>query len=256
MAPDSVTASPAPKSWWLRSLEAVAIGFALVFAYVLVLVGVFTGLNIVSPALAEEPQVTFFLAVVCAVIVVGPPVLLPALLERLRTFPNESLTTPHTDSSVAPIIRNLRIRSRLFKLGAAAAFVMVVAATLLGFTVAQGYMAGRSGTGTEMQGQSTEATGTGSEVQGQSPETTQTGTAVTALVLLLFLLRTLASIYRQNMRLAAFYDSRADYLQAGGKTKDLDHADLLDVFSTTQLDLGWSERLTRAFGRGNSKPAG
>ncbi len=94
-------------------------------------------------------------------------------------------------------------------------FLLVVAATLLGFTVAQD----------------------------QSTDGTITGTGVTALVLLLFLLRTLASIYRHNMRLAAFYDSKADYLQAGGKTKGLSDADLLSLFSTAEVDIDWTEKL-------------
>ena len=170
--------------------------------------------------LAEDQTVILFFSVVCAIVVVAPPVLVPTLLQRLRTLPEDSLATAHTDNSVAPMIRNLRIRSRLFKLGAAAAFLLVVVATLLGFTVAQS----------------------------QSTNGTITGTGVTALVLLLFLLRTLASIYRHNMRLAAFYDSKADYLQAGGKTKGLDDADLLSLFSTAEVDIGWTEKLKGAFG--------
>ena len=196
------------------------------FVYVLVLFGLFTALNIVSPPLVEDPGVMLFFSIVCAIVVVGPPVLVPMLLQRLQMFPDDSLTTPHTDNSVAPIIRNLRIRSRLFKLGAAAVFLLVVAATLLGFTVAQG----------------------------QSTDGAITGTGVTALVLLLFLLRTLASIYRHNMRLAAFYDSKADYLQAGGKTKGLDDADLLSLFSTAEVDLSWTEKLKGAFGPREQKP--
>ncbi len=211
----------------LRKLrDGAAIGLALLFAYVLVLFGAFTALNIVSPSLAEDPPVVLFLTVACAIVVVGPPVLVPALLQRLRTLPEDSLTTAHTDNALAPMIRNFRIRSRLFKLGAAAAFVLVAAATLLGFTVAQD----------------------------QATEGTITGSGVTALVLLVFLLRTLASIYRYNMRLAAFYDSKADYLQAGGKTKDLDDADLLSLFSTTQVDLGWTEKLKGTFGPREQKP--
>ena len=162
----------------------------------------------------------------CAIVVVGPPIGGPALVGRLRTLPDDSLKTEHTDNALVPMIRNLRIRSRLFKLGAAASFVLVAAATLLGFTV----------------------------TQGQSANGTPTGTGVTALVLLLFLLQTLASIYRQNMRMAAFYDSKADYPQAGGKTKGLDDRDLLNLFSTAQVDPGWSEKLKGAFQRREQTP--
>jgi hypothetical protein len=215
-----MTPSPAPKSRWRKLLDAAATAFALYVAYFVVLLGLVTALNIVSPPLADDPAVILVLSVVCAVVVLAPRILVPTILQRLRSLPEDSLTTAHTDDSVAPMIHNLRIRSRLFKLGAAAAFVLVVVATLLGFTVAQS----------------------------QSTDGAITGTGVTALALLLFLLRTLASIYRHNMRLAAFYDSKADYLQAGGKTKGLDDADLLSLFSTVEVDIGWTEKLKGAFG--------
>ena len=226
MDPDAMTGPPLKKTRWRRLVDGAATGLALLFAYVLVLFGVFTALNIVSPLLAEDPAVVFFLTVVCAIVVVGPPIGGPALVGHLRTLPDDSLKTEHTDNALVPMIRNLRIRSRLFKLGAAASFGLVAAATLLGFTV----------------------------TQGQSANGTPTGTGVTALVLLLFLLQTLASIYRQNMRMAAFYDSKADYLQAGGKTKGLDDRDLLSLFSTAQVDPGWSEKLKGAFERREQTP--
>ena len=168
MDPDAMTGPPLKKTQWRRLVDGAATGLALLFTYVLVLFAVFTALNIVSPLLAEDPAVVFFLTVVCAVVVVGPPIGGPALVGHLRTLPDDSLKTEHTDNALVPMIRNLRIRSRLFKLGAAASFVLVTAATLLGFTV----------------------------TQGQSANGTPTGTGVTALVLLLFLLQTLASIYR------------------------------------------------------------
>ena len=226
MDPDAMTSPPSKKTVWRKAVDGAAIGLALLFAYVLVLFGVFTALNIVSPLLAEDPAVVFFLTVVCAIVVVGPPVGGPALVGRLRTLPDDSLKTEHTDNALVPMIRTLRIRSRLFKLGATAAFVLVAAATLLGFTVAQG----------------------------QSANGTTTGTGVTSLVLLLFLLQTLASIYRHNMRMAAFYDSKADYLQAGGKTKGLDDRNLLNLFSTAQIDPNWSEKLKEAFEPRDQKP--
>lgn len=207
------------KPWWQKALNAAATGFALAVVYIVVLFGLFAGLNIVSPSLAEDQVFVVFFSIVSGIVVMAPLALLPVLLERLRTLSNDSVTTSHTEDAVIPIIRNLRIRSRLFKLGAAAAFLLVVGATLLGFTVAQD----------------------------QAADGTITGGGVTALVLLLFLLRTLASIYRHNMRLASFYDSRADYLQAGGKTKDLDDKDLLGVFATDEVDVGWTERLKGAF---------
>ena len=48
MDPDAMTTSSLPKTGWRKLLDGAAIGLALLFAYVLVLFGVFTALNIVS----------------------------------------------------------------------------------------------------------------------------------------------------------------------------------------------------------------
>ena len=215
-----MTPPPLPETtgWW-KFLNVVAIGLVLIFAYVVLLFGLFAALAIVSPPLAEDQAFILFFSIVCTGMVIAPLVLVPALLRRLRTLPEDSLTTTQMDDSVAPMIRSLRIRSRLFKLGAGGVFLLIVMTTLLGFTVAQN----------------------------PSENGTITGTGVTALALLLFLLRTFASIYRYNMRLASFYDSRADYLQAGGKTKGLDNKELLTVFSTDKVDVGWAEKLKGTF---------
>ena len=183
-----------------KALNFLATASLLAFAYVLVLFGLLATLNIVAPSLVADQAFVLFFSVLCGGIVIAPPV----LLERLRTLPNDSLQTTDTENSVAPMIRNLRLRSRLFKFGAAAAFVLVVGTTILGFTVLSGV---ESTTGTI------------------GPK------GATAGLVLLFLLQTLTSIYRYNMRLAAFYDSKADYLQAGGKTKDLNERDLMNLFS-------------------------
>ena len=214
-----MTPSTGPMSWWWKALDRASVPFALLFLYVVLLFSLVTFLDIVSPTLVEEDSTIIFVSIVCALLVVTPPVLVPTFLEKLRTVPGYAREAPNTDAAVAPIILNLRIRSRLFKLGAVSTFLLIIGTTLLGFTVAGAP-------------QSEEAV---------------TETGVTALVLLLFFLRTLASIYRHNMRLASFYDSRADYLQAGGRTKDLKDKDLLNLFSTEGCDLGWTERLSTFF---------
>ena len=122
-----------PKTRLRKLLDAVAIGLALAFAYVVLLLGLVAALAILSPPLVEDQAFILFLSIVCAGMVIGPPVLVPTLLQRLRTLPDDSLKTTHTDDSVAPMIRSLRIRSRLFKLGAAGVFLLVVMTTLFGF---------------------------------------------------------------------------------------------------------------------------
>ena len=55
MDPDAMTGPPLKKTRWRRLVDGAATGLALVFAYVLVLFGVFTALNIVFPTTGGRP---------------------------------------------------------------------------------------------------------------------------------------------------------------------------------------------------------
>ena len=59
----------------------------------------------------------------------------------------------------------------------------------------------------------------------------------------MFVLRTLAAIHRQNVKLAAFYDSRRDYLEARGNIEGLTHQELLEVFYGPEWEPSWPEKL-------------
>ena len=181
-----------------------------------------------SPPLVQEPGIVLFVAAIAAGAVILPRILFAAFSQRLNAFPGYSVGPLYADAALKPMILNLRVRSRLYKIGAVTAFLFIAVATLVGFTVVQ--------TAVEQN-----------PLSASEPSDTLAGSAVVAVVLLLFLLRTLASIYRYNMRLAAFYDSRADYLQAGGSTRTLSSEQLLRVFSPPDLDPGWAEKLKGAF---------
>ena len=58
------------------------------------------------------------------------------------------------------------------------------------------------------------------------------------------------------MGLAAFYNSKADYLQAGKETKSPDDRKLMTLFSTAQADPGWADKLKGAFEPRGEKPPG
>lgn len=56
-----------------------------------------------------------------------------------------------------------------------------------------------------------------------------------SFVLLVILMRILASVYRYNLRLASFYDARADYLYLSKSMKALNHKERLDLVGTDDL---------------------
>ena len=56
-----------------------------------------------------------------------------------------------------------------------------------------------------------------------------------SFVLLVILMRILASVYRYNLHLASFYDARADYLCLAKSMRALSHKELLDLVGTDEL---------------------
>lgn len=64
------------------------------------------------------------------------------------------------------------------------------------------------------------------------------GTKVGSVLLLLFLVRVLINLYRYNMRLASFYDSRADVLQLVGASPEFTSEHLIRAMGTEQFDFG------------------
>ena len=62
-------------------------------------------------------------------------------------------------------------------------------------------------------------------------------TKIGSVLLLLLLVQILASLYRYNMRLASFYDSRADYFQLQGTVSDSDKESLLALVGTEGIDI-------------------
>lgn len=64
------------------------------------------------------------------------------------------------------------------------------------------------------------------------------GTRIGVLLLLVFLVQILVSLFRYNTRLASFISSRADALQLKGGASDLKLAELTEVFSSDFIDYG------------------
>ena len=84
----------------------------------------------------------------------------------------------------------------------------------------------------------------------------QQGGRLASLVLLVILMRILASIYRYNLRLSCFYDARADYLRLAASEKKLSHKELLELVGTDELDTTSIREFWHSlFGRSSSHEA-
>ena len=136
------TGPPLDPPWWRRALTVGQAVFApvvqlvlLVFLYVVLLSALVTILNIVSPPLVQEPGIVLFVAAIAAGVVILPRILFSAFFQRLNAFPGYSVDPLYADAALKPMILNLRVRSRLYKVGAVTAFLFIAVATLVGFTV-------------------------------------------------------------------------------------------------------------------------
>ncbi len=77
------------------------------------------------------------------------------------------------------------------------------------------------------------------------------------LLLLFFVLRITAALYRYMVRLAAFYESRADYLQFGGPTAELSMDEVLRFVDTSLANSDtWWKNILEAMRRRPRRPEG
>ncbi|MDE2934513.1 MAG: hypothetical protein OXS47_11715 [Chloroflexota bacterium] len=155
------------------------------------------------------------------------------------------------DESVSPVVRHFRVRSGSCRLAAAGLFVLLAFVTVFGFFAASSparnlarYHEGLPLRIPDLVERLVETEAGRQLIQdaevadlmavvvehGAYPRWTET---VGSLVLLLVLAQVMASIFRYMIRLAAFYDSRADYLQLGGTVEGLGPEELLRVVDAT-----------------------
>ena len=77
------------------------------------------------------------------------------------------------------------------------------------------------------------------------------------LLLLFFVLRVTGALYRYMVRLAAFYESRADYLQFGGPTEELSMDEVLRFVDTSVANSDtWWKNILEAMRRRQRRPEG
>jgi hypothetical protein len=83
---------------------------------------------------------------------------------------------------------------------------------------------------------SAEVTGAQNSVSSSTLSTLTTRIGI--VLMLMFLMQTLVTLYRYNTRLASFYDSRADALQLACEFKDVPLDALIGLLATEKLDFG------------------
>lgn len=230
---------------------AIAAGFiaAVLLAVPSTYVILLSFLNIVSPALVRESSILQLLAMASAAIALGVPASWIFFFKRIRSIPDDALPSTAEARPWTPMVRNLRIRSRWFKLAAALVLGIMLCIAVVGFTIAMDVAL-------QERAQSSQTLTQPTAAMREQAEQTRSGESlervlsqeIGALVLLVLVLRTLGLVYRSNMRLASFYDARADYLQLGGNPEKLTHEELLELVTAKEREPAW----TRVF-RGSSQ---
>ena len=126
-------------------------------------------------------------------------------------FPNFAVSEPRAN------IGSFRRRSGLCRRMSFAMLGIMVMVALMGFTVAVGL--------------------DGAEQSSDGAEQSSDGgiSRFASFVLLVILMRILALVYRYNLRLASFYDARADYLYLAKSMKELSHKERLEAVGADDL---------------------
>lgn len=185
-----------------------------------------TFMNLVSPALSSVRGVMVYIAFLSV---------LAVFVWRAVSSSDFALSPTSEDGSKKDgsrlrsdvNIENFRRRSRWCRITSLFILFVMVAVVLLGFTVA-----------VEMQ-QSPDGSGS-------NPSGNDVVRSLTSIAVLVIFMRTLALVYRYNLRLASFYDARADYLCLADKEKTLSHKELLELVGTNELGMASTKEFWRS----------
>lgn len=178
----------------------------------------------------------------------------------VRRVPRERCTVRGTiDDTLSPLIADFRIRSGMYRIAATITFTLLIAVAAAGFFLLSDPARQRAAYHQAVPGQLPDLLAPLIETEAQretltEPEVAAILTAVLnrtryptwgevagTAALWLVLLHTIASLFRSTIRLASFYDARADYLQLGGTPGTEDRRHLLDVVDTaTAVHTGWT----------------
>ena len=175
------------------------------------------------------------------------------------------------DQTLSPIVADFRIRSGMYRLAAIAVFVFLIGVTAAGFFLLSEPARQRAVYEQRVPGDPPALLAPLIETEERrealaDPEVAAVLTAILnrtrspswgevagAAALWLVALHVIATLLRRMMRLASFYDSRADYLQMGGAPGTEDRRHLLEfVDAGSAVPPGW---IWQMFGRRDDGPS-
>ena len=219
---------------------------AIVLLWVLLLIALTVFVSIVAPGSGTDPFASAWYALLMAVVFWVAAI---RALRWARDIPDERVTVAgtHAADRLSPVIRDFRVRSRAYLIAAAGLFLLLAFVTVTGFFVVSTPARLRSEYHEALPGQLGAIVSpfidTNADRQTlRDPDLVRLLSAILehgsypawsdvigSLVLLVFLVQVIAFMFHYMIRLASFYDSRADYLQISGKVDGLAPADLLAV---------------------------
>lgn len=210
----------------------IAAGMAIVWTLLLL------GLSIVLPVFAPSAEYTLGqFAVISTMLTVEIAVISVVGFLWMRRIPparSVVLSEKNEDKALSPVIADFRIRANMYRTAAAVLFTLLVAVTIAGFFLITTPMDERADYHEALPGQlpallepltaTLERIETLTDPEIESLLTTILSRstypgwrdAIGAVALWFVLVQAIASLFRYMVRLASFYDSRADGLQISG----------------------------------------
>ena len=185
-----------------------------------------------------------------------------------RVPPSRCSVRGNEDRAISPIIADFRVRSGLYRIAAVALFALLAMTTIGGFFLVSTPARERANYHEALPSQlpaligplvaTEEQRGALTEpevaelltvILGRSTYPTW-GEVIGAVTLWLVLVQVIASLFRYLVRLASFYDSRADCLQLTGNVDADDWRKALDILDPGSLGSdGWVREFMRMLGR-------
>lgn len=241
---------PTVRDWMLRGLRR---GAALISGWGAALLFFFLTVETLAPGTVEEFTGLFVLS---ALVVIGFATLYVFASQWIRNIPEERCRLRAEDEALKALVRDFRMRGRLCRVAATGLFLSVTIVALFGFYTftIQGWSRSEYHEGLPVQLRALVEPLLSNEEpmellsdpnavaflqrlldHGSQPWWNE---GIGSLLFLFFLLRVTASLYKYMVRLASFYESRADYLQLGGPTEGLSPQEILSIVdaSTTNDD--------------------
>ena len=254
-------------NWGERFETAIGIVTGMAALWLFLLFAVSLGLPILSP----DPYYSLSLFATIASVLTIPIAAVTLVGYRwIKNVPASRCSVlGKEDGAVSPIIADFRIRSGLYRMAAVALFMLLATVTIAGFFLISTPTQKRTDYHEALPVQLPTLIGPLIATEEHREALTEPEVAqllavilnrstyptwrevVGAVTLWLVLVQVVASLFHHMVRLASFYDSRADYLQLGGSTDTDDWQKLLNMLDPGRVSSGgWVREFLRMRGGG------